>query len=78
MIQWIDRAKANGDNLDNCRSRLGGEMLPLRSVIYYRKHLNTILFIWPSFSRGHQNSNSNDSLLLLFDGLRKVKADYVV
>ena len=45
MIQWIDRAKAYGDNLGNCRSRLGGEMLPLRSVIYYRKHLNTILFI---------------------------------
>ena len=35
-----------------CPSELGGEMLPLRSGIR-PKHLNTILYIWPSLSRGH-------------------------
>ena len=52
-------------------------MLPSRSVIYL-KHLNTILYIWFSFSRDHQNNNNNDSLLLLFDGLWIVKVDYMV
>ena len=56
---------------------LGGKMLTPRSVIQ-SKHLNTILYIsLSSLSRGHQNSN-NDSLLLLFDGLWKVKTDYMV
>ena len=32
----------------------------------------------PLLSRGHQNSNKNDSLLLLFDSLWKVKANYMV
>ena len=44
----------------------------------YPKHLNTILCIWLSLSIRHQNNNNNDSLLLLFDGLCKVKADYMV
>ena len=52
-------------------------MLPSRSVIEL-KHLNTILYIWSSFSRDHQSNNNNDSLLLLFDGLWIVKADYMV
>ena len=30
------------------------------------------------YRRAHQNSNSSDSLLLLFDGLWKVKANYMV
>ena len=40
--------------------------------------MNTILYIWPSLSRGHQNSNSNNSLsLLLFHGLWKGKIEYI-
>ena len=36
-----------------------------------------MLYIWPSISRRHQNSNSNNSLsLLLFDGLWKVEVDF--
>ena len=31
-----------------------------------------------SNTQGIQNSNNNDSLLLLFDGLWKVKANYMV
>ena len=31
-----------------------------------------------SLSRNHQNSNKNDLLLLLFDGLWKVKTNYMV
>ena len=40
--------------------------------------MNTILYIWPSLSRGHQNSNSNNSLSLLpFHGLWKWKIEYI-
>ena len=51
-------------------------MLPLRSVIQL-KHLNTILYIWLSFSQDNQNNNNNDSILL-FDGLWMVKVYYVM
>ena len=34
-------------------SEVGGKMPPLRSGIW-SKHLKTILYIWPSLSRGHQ------------------------
>ena len=42
------------------------------------KHLDTILYIWLSLSRGHQISGNNGLLLLLFGGLWKTKADYMV
>ena len=60
-----------------CPSKLGGEILPSHSIILLN-YLNTIQYIWSSFSWDHQNNNNNDSLLLLFDGLWKVKADYMV
>ena len=73
----IDRAKINDYKSASCPTQLGGEMLPLSSSIL-GKHLKTILYLWPAPSRSHQNSNNNDSLLLLFDGLLKVKGNYMV
>ena len=49
-------------------------MLP--SHCYLGKAFKHNTIYWFSFSRDHQNNN--DSLLLLFDGLWIVKADYMM
>ena len=52
--------------------KLSGEMFPLAKAFIH----NTMYLVFTS--KDHQNNKNNDSLLLLFDGLGKVKADYMV
>ena len=53
--------------------RTGWRDAPLAFCNLAKTFSNTKLYIWPSLSKDHQNSNNSDSLFLLFDGLGKWK-----